>query len=81
MLDLSTTCFLPPTPTTPERNLAFYAARVDQAGREGADIVCLGETINYRIHRAKTPMLQPGDTARYLHQLCTRRKRKRQASR
>lgn len=44
---VSTACFLPPTPTTPEKNLAFYAAKVDQAGREGADIVCLGETINY----------------------------------
>jgi predicted amidohydrolase len=44
---VSTTCFLPPTPTTPEKNLAYYATKVDLAGREGADIVCLGETINY----------------------------------
>ena len=44
---VSTACFMPPAPTTPEKNLAFYAAKVDQAGRAGADIVCLGETINY----------------------------------
>jgi predicted amidohydrolase len=44
---VSTACFLPPTPTTPEKNLAFYAEKVEQAGRAGADIVCLGETINY----------------------------------
>ena len=44
---VSTVCFLPPTPTTPAKNLAFYAEKVELAGRRHADIVCLGETINY----------------------------------
>jgi predicted amidohydrolase len=43
---VSTVCFLPPSPTTPEKNLAFYAEKVEQAGQARADIVCLGETIN-----------------------------------
>ncbi len=64
---VSTSCFLPPTPTTPEKNLAFYATKVDQAGREGADIVCLGETINYvytgrQAHEAAEPIPGPSTT-------------------
>jgi predicted amidohydrolase len=51
---VTTVCFLPPSSTTPEQNLAFYAAKIDLAGRERADIVCLGETINY-IHTGLKP--------------------------
>ncbi len=43
---VSTVCYIPPEGTTPEKNLAFYAEKIDQAGQNHSDIVCLGETIN-----------------------------------
>lgn len=43
---VSTVCYLPPAHATPEQNIAFYAEKIDEAGKERADIVCLGETIN-----------------------------------
>lgn len=44
---VSTVRFMPATPSTLEQNLKFFGEKIDLAGSERADIVCLGETINY----------------------------------
>jgi len=37
--------FLRPRNSTPEKNMDLWCAKIDEAGRRGCDIVCLGETI------------------------------------
>ena len=39
------TVYLQPRNSTPERNLQLFAAQVEEAGRLGLDIVCLGEAL------------------------------------
>ena len=39
------TVYLRPKNSTPEKNMALWCARIDEAGRLGLDIVCLGEAI------------------------------------
>jgi predicted amidohydrolase len=39
------TVFLRPRQSTPEKNLELWCAQIDQAGKLGLDIVCLGEVI------------------------------------
>lgn len=42
---VATLHYIPPDGSTPEKNRQFYAEKVEQAGKAGADIVCLGESI------------------------------------
>ncbi|MEW5979756.1 MAG: carbon-nitrogen hydrolase family protein [Acidobacteriota bacterium] len=42
---IATLHYIPPDGSTPEKNRQFYAEKVEQAGKAGADIVCLGESI------------------------------------
>jgi predicted amidohydrolase len=44
-IKVATVSFQPPSPSTTEANLRFFAAKVAEAGKAGADIVCLGEGI------------------------------------
>jgi predicted amidohydrolase len=39
------TVFLRPRNSTPEKNMDLWCAKIDEAGRRGCDIVCLGEAI------------------------------------
>ena len=39
------TVYLRPKNSTPEKNLDLWTAKIDEAGKLGLDIVCLGETI------------------------------------
>jgi predicted amidohydrolase len=44
-IKVATVSFMPPSPSTTAENLRFFAKKVAEAGRSGADIVCLGEGI------------------------------------
>lgn len=44
-IKVATVSFQPPSPSTTEQNLRFFAGKVAEAGKAGADIVCLGEGI------------------------------------
>jgi predicted amidohydrolase len=45
-IKVATVSFMPPSPSTTEKNLRFYAEKVAEAGKSGADIICLGEGIS-----------------------------------
>jgi hypothetical protein len=44
-ITVATVHYIPPAGSTPEKNRRFYAEKVGEAGKAGADIVCLGEGI------------------------------------
>ena len=44
-IKVATVSFQPSGPTTTVENLRFFAGKVEEAGKAGADIVCLGEGI------------------------------------
>jgi predicted amidohydrolase len=44
-IKIATVCFEPPYPSTPDANRRFFAMKVAEAGKAGADIICLGEGI------------------------------------
>lgn len=45
-IKVATVSFMPPSPSTTEKNLRFYAEKVAEAGKSGADIICLGEGVS-----------------------------------
>ncbi|HEY2934140.1 MAG TPA: carbon-nitrogen hydrolase family protein [Acidobacteriota bacterium] len=44
-IKVATVSYQPPAPSTPAKNRQFYAEKAAEAGRAGADILCLGEGI------------------------------------
>jgi len=45
MIKVATVSYEPPAPSTPEKNLQFYAEKVTASAKAGADFICLGEGI------------------------------------
>ncbi|MBN1846025.1 MAG: carbon-nitrogen hydrolase family protein [Sedimentisphaerales bacterium] len=69
------TVYLRPRSSTPEKNLDLFCAQVDEAGRLGLDIVCLGETIRQVGTRATMEELAepiPGPASERLGQAARR---------
>ncbi|HEY3129148.1 MAG TPA: carbon-nitrogen hydrolase family protein [Acidobacteriota bacterium] len=44
-IKVATVSYQPPVPSTPEKNRQFYAEKAAEAGKAGADMLCLGEGI------------------------------------
>jgi predicted amidohydrolase len=68
-IKLATVSFMPPSPSTTEKNLRFYAEKVAEAGKSGADIICLGEGISMvstKLSYADAAEPIPGPTSKAL---------------
>jgi predicted amidohydrolase len=64
-VSVTTVCWSPPAPSTPERSLAFWANLLDSAGGGKPDLVCLPEAMNLAsISRPSTDLAEsiPGPT-------------------
>jgi len=44
-IKVATISYIPMMPSTPEKNLEFFAEKIAEAGKAGADVICLGEEI------------------------------------
>ncbi len=75
VLRVSTSSLRAPSPGSPEKNLKFYAEKIDLAGKERADVVCLGEAINYvstRLHPSDVAESIPGPSTAILGEAAQR---------
>jgi len=74
-IKVATISYQPPAPSTPEKNRQFYAEKVAAAGKEGADIICLGEgitAVSAGVKYADVAESVPGPTSRVLGELAKR---------
>jgi predicted amidohydrolase len=65
---VATVFLVPPSPSTPEKNVQLFCEQVEQAGKTGADLVVLGEAITLvstgkKAHEVAEPVPGPTTTA------------------
>ena len=72
---VATVSYEPPTTTTPEKNRHYFAEKVAEAGKAGADIVCLGEgitVVSTNMKYVEVAESVPGPTSQLLGEVAKR---------